>query len=216
MMRVPRPTVKRGRPYDSSNRRLAAQERREQVLQAASARFAADGYAATSVAAVAADAGVSPEMVYKAFGAKPGLVRALMLQALAGEGPVPAEERSDALTDAPFDPRDVIAGWARLTVEVSPRAAPVALLVREAAASDAAAARLRAELDQRRLERMRHNADAIRAHLRPGLGVEAAGDVLFAFSAPELYELLVMQRGWALPAYAEFVRRGLVAQLLAD
>ena len=213
---MPRSSVKRGRPYDSSNRRLAAQERREQVLDAASVRFAADGYAATSVAAVAAAAGVSSEMVYKAFGGKPGLVRALMLRALAGEGPVPAEERSDALTDAPFDPRDVIAGWARLTVEVSPRAAPVALLVREAAASDAAAARLREELDLRRLERMRHNAGALRPHLRPGLGVEAAGDVLFAFSAPELYELLVVRRGWSLPAYAEFVRRGLVAELLAE
>lgn len=211
---MPRSNVKRGRPYDSSNRRLAAQERRQQVLDVASARFAADGYAATTVAAVAAEAGVSAEMVYKAFAGKPGLVQALMLRALAGDGPVPAEERSDALTDAPFDPRTVIAGWARLTMEVAPRVSPVALLVREAAASDPAAARLRDDLDQRRLERMKRNATALREHLRPGLDVDAAADVLLAFSAPELYELLVLRRGWSLPTYAEFVRRGIIAELV--
>ncbi|MEO6412853.1 MAG: TetR family transcriptional regulator [Pedococcus sp.] len=211
-----RSTVKRARPYDSSARRVAAERRRTQVLEAAAAHFASDGYAATTVAAVAADAGVSAEMVYKAFGGKPGLVRALWVRALAGDGPVPAEERSDSLTGAKEDPRTVIAGWARLSMEVAPLASPVALLVREAAASDPAAARLREELDQQRLERMRHNACALTDHLRPGLGVEAAGDVPFAFTAPELCELLVMRQGWSLAAYADFLGRGIIAELLAD
>ena len=213
---MPRSTVKRARPYDSSARRVAAEQRRALVLEAAAARFAIDGYAATTVVAVAADAGVSAEMVYKAFGGKPGLVRALWVRALAGDGPVPAEERSDSLAGAHDDPREVIAGWARLSTEVAPRASPVALLVREAAASDPAAARLRDELEQHRLERMRHNACALTDHLRPGVGVEAAGDVLFAFSAPELFELLVLRRGWSLAAYSDFLRRGIIAELLAD
>ena len=213
---MPRSTVKRARPYDSSTRRVAAEERRAQVLDAASARFASDGYAAASVASVAADAGVSAEMVYKAFGGKPGLVRALWVRALAGEGPVPAEERSDAVSGSDDDPRDVVAAWARLSMEVAPRAAPVALLVREAAASDRAAARLREELDGRRLERMTHNAKAIRRHLRPGLSVGEARDVLFALSSPELYEVLVIRQGWSLAAYADFLRRGMIAELLAD
>ncbi len=213
---MPRSTVKGARPYDSSARRVAAQQRRAKVLDAASARFGSAGYAATTVAAVAADAGVSAETVYKAFGGKPGLVRALWTRALAGEGRVPAEDRSDSLAQANDDPRVVIAGWARLSMEVSPLVSPVLLLAREAAASDPAAARLREELDQRRLERMRHNAEAIRHHLRPGLGVEAAGDVLFAFTAPELFELLVMRQGWSLAAYGDFLLRGIVAELVAD
>ena len=213
---MPRPTVKRTRPYDSTARRIAAEQRRARVLDAASVRFTADGYAATSVAAVAADAGVSAEMVYKAFGGKPGLVRALWSRALVGDGPVPAEERSDALPGAHDDPRDVVAGWARLSMEVAPRAAPVALLVKEAAASDSAAGRLREELDQQRLERMAHNVAAIHRHLRPGMSVDAARDVLFAVSSPELYEILVMRQGWSVAAYADFVRRGIIAELLAD
>ena len=211
-----RSTVKGARPYDSSARRLAAEKRRAQVLEAAAARFGSAGYAATTVAAVAADAGVSAEMVYKAFGGKPGLVRALWVKALEGDGPVPAEERSDSLTGSRADPYVVIAGWARLSMEVAPLVSPVALLVREAAASDPAAAQLRDELDQRRLERMRHNASAVQDHLRPGLGVTAAGDVLFAFTAPELFELLVIRQGWSLAAYADFLRRGIIAELLVD
>jgi hypothetical protein len=120
------------------------------------------------------------------------------------------------LTETHDDPRLVIAGWARLSMEVAPLVSPVALLVREAAASDLAAAQLRDELDQRRLERMRHNARAVQHHLRPGLGVAAAGDVLFAFTAPELFELLVMRQGWSLAAYADFLRRGIIAELLVD
>jgi hypothetical protein len=66
-------------------------------------------------------------------------------------------------------------------------------------------------------KRQRAEAHGIRDHRRVyGTEDMAAGDVLFAFSAPELYELLVMRRGWSLPAYAEFVRRGLVAELLED
>jgi hypothetical protein len=101
-------------------------------------------------------------------------------------------------------------------MELAPRAAPVALLVREAAASDRAAARLREELEGQRLERMTHNAKAIRRHLRPGLGVDDARDMLFAFSSPELYEVLVIRQGWSVAAYADFLRRGIIAELLGE
>jgi hypothetical protein len=63
---------------------------------------------------------------------------------------------------------------------------------------------------------MTHNANAIRRHLRPGLSVGEARDVLFTLSSPELYELLVIRQGWSLAAYADFLRRGIVAELLAD
>ena len=61
-------------------------------------------------------------------------------QALEGVGPVPAEERSDAVSAEADDPREVMATWARLSAEVGRRAAPVLALVRAAAAADAEAA----------------------------------------------------------------------------
>lgn len=82
------------------------------VLEAAGRRFLRDGYAATTVASIADDAGVSVELLYKAFGGKPGLVRGLWDTALAGEGPVHAEIRSDTVAGAEADPTVIIANWA--------------------------------------------------------------------------------------------------------
>ena len=66
--------VKPRRRYDSSSRQELARRNRQSVLDAAERRFLREGYANTTVAAVAVDAGVSTELVYKAFGGKGGLV----------------------------------------------------------------------------------------------------------------------------------------------
>jgi AcrR family transcriptional regulator len=62
---------------------------------------------------------VSVDTVYKNFGGKPGLVRAICEQGLAGEQPVHAEARSDALQAAEGDPRAIIRGWGALTTEIA-------------------------------------------------------------------------------------------------
>jgi len=216
MIHVPRPSVKTTRRYDSSQRKGAAAARRRTVLEAAGRRFLRDGYAATTVASIAADAGVSVETVYKAFGSKPGLVRAMWDAGLAGEGPVHAEIRSDLVSSTDTDPQVIIASWARLTTEVAPRAAPVMLLVRAAAATDPDMASLREELDAQRLARMTHNADALAkgGQLREGVTRAKARDVLLTYTTPEIYELLVLRQGWSLDDFAEFIGLGIAAALL--
>ena len=102
------------RRYDASRRRHAAAHRRRLVVDAAGVRFLRDGYTGTTVADVAGDAGVSAEFVYKAFGSKAGLVRALWERALLGQGSQPAEERSDAVSTTSRDPEAILANWARL------------------------------------------------------------------------------------------------------
>src|SRR6185436_2535194 len=89
--------VKRRRPYDAGRRREAALVRRAAVIDASRRLFLRDGFARTTVARIAADAGVSEETVYKTFGNKIALVRAIREQALAGAGPVHAERRSDRM-----------------------------------------------------------------------------------------------------------------------
>jgi AcrR family transcriptional regulator len=186
------------------------------VPDAARRRFLGDGYAATTVASIAADAGVSVEMVYKAYGGKAGLVRALWETALAGEGPVHAEVRSDEVSTAETDPVLIIASWARLSREVAPRMAPILLLVRAAAATDPEMQRLQDELAAQRLVRMAHNADALAqpGHLRQGITHGQARDVLLTYTAPEIYELLVLRQGWSLEDYSRFIRQGVAAALL--
>jgi AcrR family transcriptional regulator len=213
---VSRTTVKTTRRYDSSGRQHTADARRLAVLDAAGRRFLRDGYATTTVASIAGDAGVSVEMVYKAFGGKPGLVRALWESGLAGEAPVHAEVRSDAVSSTETDPSLIIATWARLSAEVAPRVAPVLLLVRTAAATDPDMQVLKDELDTERLARMAHNAGSLDrgGHLREGITRQMARDLLFTYSAPEIYELLVLRRAWSVDDFAEFIRRGIVAALL--
>ena len=112
---------------------------RAAVLDAALVRFLREGYVVTTIESIALDASVSDATIYKTFGGKPGLVRALCERALAGEGSLPAEQRSDALQESEADPRAVIDGWGRLTAEVAPRIAPILLLLRDAANADRAA-----------------------------------------------------------------------------
>src|SRR5207249_810687 len=120
--------------------------------------FLAGGYAATTMASIADQAGVSVETVYKAFGNKPGLLRAIAEHALAGPGAVPTVRLSDQMAAAEHDPHVIIRSWAGFAAEVTPRFAPVVLLIRAAAGSSPEMADLLAQLDAERLDRMAHQA----------------------------------------------------------
>ena len=215
-MGSPGRNVKSGRRYNSSGRLSAAERTRTHVLNLARERFLANGYAATTVAAISTAAGVSVETIYKSYGGKAGLVRALRDVALQGEGPVPAEQRSDEQAARASDPREIIAGWGRLTGEVMPRVAPILLLVRAAAGADDEMAAVRRETEDGRLVRMAHNARYLvdGGHVRDGLDLERVRDVLFAYSSPELYELLVLRQGWSTDDYSRFVADGIAAAVL--
>lgn len=204
------------RPYDSSRRRAQAAKTREEILAVATSRFLADGYAATTLRSIAREAGVSVETIHKAFGGKAGLLRAMWVKGLEGEGPVPAEQRSDALRVATTDPYELINGWARFVAELSPHGAPIILLIRSAAAVDPEMRALLAETEAQRLRRMEENARMLyeRGDLRPEITLERARDVLWTYSSAELYELLVLKRSWSPEEHAAFVARGIAAALL--
>jgi AcrR family transcriptional regulator len=208
--------VKPRRRYDSARRAEQARQTRDAVVGAARLQFLRDGFAATTIAAIAAEAHVSVETIYKAFGGKPGLVRAIWAAALAGEGPVPAETRSDELQAREPDPRKVVRGWGKLTSEIAPKVAPILLLIRAAAATDPEMADLRSELDAERLSRMTSNARKLAdaGQLRDSITVEHAGEVLWMYSSPELFELLVRNRGWQAERYGTFIADAIIAALL--
>lgn len=205
------PGVKRR--YDGSARRARAEQVRETLLDTARGMLLRGGYAATTIPGLAEACGVSVESVYKRFPGKAALVRAVVLRALEGAGPVPAETRSDALpTD---DLVALVRGWARLTGEVAPRVSPILLLVHTAAAHDRELAALDRDLDDDRRARMTANARRIAAagHLPATLTVEQAADILWTYSSPQLYDLLVQRSGWDQDRYVDFVAAGLAAHL---
>ena len=208
--------VKTRRRYDSSGRRERARQTRDQITDIAKEMFLAEGYAATTVAAIAAAAHVSVETIYKGFGGKPGLVRAIIEKGLAGEGPVPAEQRSDHIRDTEPDPRRIFAAWAAFTAELGPRVFPILQLARDAAVSDPEVAATLDQLSAARLERMTVNARGLAkdGHLRPGITVGQAADIMWAINSLELYELLVIRRGWPAERYGQFIADALRSALL--
>jgi AcrR family transcriptional regulator len=209
------PPVKTRR-YDASRRRAAEQARRAAVIEAAGRLLLDDGYAATTIAAIARTARVSPETVYRMFGGKPGLVRALCDEALLGAGTEPAERRSDLLRETAGSAAELVRGWAALIAEVSPRISPLHLLVLAGAAADPGLTELLHELEDDRWKRMQDNARALLAAggVRPELGEAEVTDVLWLYTAPEWYQRLVLDRGWSVATYAEFVGDAIAAALL--
>lgn len=207
-------TVKTRR-YDARGRRAAATKRRQDILAAAGDLMLRDGYAATTIGSIAAAAEVSAETVYKAFGGKPGIVRALYRQALEGAGPESAEERSNRLREWATG-HELVAGWAELAREVAPRGAPLAVLLRDAAGNDPRARSLLDEIERARLVRMRDNARALIAtgDVRPDLSLRDVTDILFSVSSAELFEILVMRRGWSSRRFARFQRETMAGALL--
>jgi AcrR family transcriptional regulator len=208
--------VKGKRRYNSSGRQEQARRNRDAVLQAAERQLNEGGYAGTTVAAVAGEAGVSVETVYKAFGGKAGLVRALYERNLAGAGTVSAYERSDAMRERESEPAAVMREWGLLTAEVGSMVTPIRLLMRAAAVNDQEMAALLEDIESDRLKRMRHHARYLkdRGYLRGGVSAAEAADVLWVCSSAELYELLVLKRGWSLPQFARYITHYMTASLL--
>jgi AcrR family transcriptional regulator len=208
--------VKGKRSYDASLRRAQARRNHDRIVEMAERLFLRDGYGSTTISAIAEDAGVSVDTIYKSFGGKPGLIRAMSARALEGTGPVPAEQRSDELQARERDPRKLISRWGVFVTELAPLAAPIMLLVRDAAGSHPELRPLLEEVHADRLRRMTDNAQRLAAagHLRPGITVADAANVLWTYSSLELYELLVLRRGMPLKTYGRFVADAMIAALL--
>jgi AcrR family transcriptional regulator len=208
--------VKRRRRYNSQGRQAQARRSRGTILDAAQRRFLEGGYAATTVAAIADEAGVSVETVYKAFGGKPGLVRGIYERGLAGREPVPAFERSDAMRERETDPRAIMRGWGVLASEVASVVSPILLLVRSAAATEPDLEALLRASNATHEERARHHARFLqeRGYLRQGVTPAQAADILWTCMSPEFYDLLVLQRGWSPPEFARFLADFMIGALL--
>ena len=214
------PTVNPPRKYDASRRQEQARETRRAVLAAAHAMFVEQGYAQTTMAGVAEAAGVSVETVYKAFGNKAKLVKACFDVAVVGDDePVALMERDDGIvaqTQAETDPRTKLSLFGAHIADTSERTGPIQLAVKAAAATDAAAAEVWAELGRERLIGMTGFALHLKEtkSLRKGVTLDEARDVLWTFLGIEWWEALVLERGWDSKRFGKWISQQLIAALL--
>ena len=212
--------VKAQRRYDSSGRQQQASRNRMTMLQSARSLFLDRGFGATTMPAVAAEAGVSVQTVYKAFGNKAGLAKAVFDVTIAGDDdPRPMLQRAalGRVRDEP-DPRRKLRLYGQFLAQVAPRHVPIQLVIREAAANDAEAAQVWRQLQQERLKGMATFAASLHKNgqLRPGLSVTEARDVLWTYNSAELYQLLVIERGWTTKRYGRWTADALIAALLPN
>ena len=211
-------TVKMARTYDATRRQEQAQENRARVLDAARGRFLADGYTATTIPGVARDAGVSIQTVYKVFGNKAGLLKAVFDVAVTGDDqPIPVAERDPIKRiQAEPDPRSKLRMYSQYFVQGAQRAVAVGLLARDAASADPAAAAVWQQIQQQRLTGMGQFARHLHAggYVPAGITAEEARDVLWTFTSPEIWELVVIQRGWTPARYGDWLASMLAAALL--
>jgi AcrR family transcriptional regulator len=206
------------RSYDASGRREQAQARRRAVVVAARALFERDGFRPTTIAAVAERAGVSAESIYKGFGTKAALAKAVFDFVIAGDDePVPVWQRSeaDAIRAEP-DVRRKLIMYTRGLAARQQRSAKVQILIRDGGHTDESLAALWRQLLAERLTGMtmlgRHLIES--GQLGKGVELDEVRDILWTYTAVELYELLVLERGWPLDRYAEWIARAVTAALV--
>jgi AcrR family transcriptional regulator len=210
--------VKR-RAYDSPRRREQAAETRRRILDAAERLFERDGYHATSIASIAAEAGVSAKTVYLAFETKAGLLRALWNTRLRGDpGDAPVGERDwfKAVLDEP-NAESALRLLASTAGRVRQRIGPTLRVIRDAAPADPEIGALWERMQSEFHDNQRTVVEALarRGALRPGLEADRAADILWTVNNPTVYLLLVDGRGWAPEEYESWLAETAIAQLLA-
>jgi AcrR family transcriptional regulator len=187
------------------------------VIDAARSLFLERGYAAATIEAISERSDVPPATVYRLFTSKLGILKALLDTSIAGDDqPVAVQERSDvaALLLEP-DPSSLVAGLAAVTTAINHRTNDVYRVLTSAAASDPAAAELLDEIRRQRDQGQGRIARSLaRAHaLKPGLRERDAADLVHALMSPEVYGLLVGDRGWTPGRYQQWLATTLIQQL---
>jgi AcrR family transcriptional regulator len=210
--------VKGPRSYDSKLRKEQARQTRARILDAAQNLFAEHGYANTTVAAIAAAAGVAVDTVYATFGNKAGVLHALFdVRAGGDDAPLEVIEREgpQAVRRERSQKRQV-AAFAEGVAEILERSRPVDDIMRGAAAVDPDIAALRAEMHRSRYDNIRQFVTWLAANgsLRDNLSIDDAASMVWAVASPEVHGLLRVGRGWTPERYQTWLGMTLTRTLL--
>jgi AcrR family transcriptional regulator len=203
------------RPYHTPKRDARARATRERIRTTAETLFLRDGYARTSMGAIAQAAGVAEKTVYLAFPTKAKLLNEIIVTALRAEdAPRPFRTRLQEALAAP--PDRLLAEFAALTADLMARTARIMDLGETAASSDPQLAALR----DRGHAAMRSDCHdvaatlAVRGALAVDITTEDAASTIYAIANESVYLRLVDGCGWSPDRYHAWLERTLRKTLL--
>ncbi|MCP9275082.1 TetR/AcrR family transcriptional regulator [Mycolicibacterium arenosum] len=206
------------REYRSTLRAAQAADTRSAIVAAAAHLFVERGYAATTIDAVAADAGVSRKTVFTAVGGKVELLKTAVDWAVAGDDGAVSVRNRPAVLDvlARSGAKDLLAGWTRVLVGIDVRVAGLFRALEVAAESDDDARTLLEESQRQRLSGAREIVKRLIAlnALSPDVSRAEAVDIAWLATDPVLYDRFVRVRGWSVTRFEAWLARLLVTQLL--
>lgn len=210
----------RKRGYRSDRRREQAAETRARILTAAGSLFVEQGFAGTTIEAVAREAAVATPTVYAAFRNKPQLLAEAVRYAVRGDAtgePLLSQAEPQAVR-AETDQRAQLRRFAVDVTERLERVGPLLEVVGVAARQEPELAALRERLQRGRLENHRTLIGWLAANgpLRPGLTAAAAAELSWTLASPEVHRLLRRDRGWSRRRFAGWLHESLERLLLPD
>jgi AcrR family transcriptional regulator len=207
----------RRRPYRSPKRAAAALKTRRAIRDAAETLFLRDGYARTSMKAIAAKAGVSEKTMYLAFASKATLLRSVIHVAVRGdEAPATLSQRPAwrAVMQGPLE--KVFERFAADNAALLARAAPIIALAESAAAAEPELAEYRdrahavSRADLHALAAVLKDRGALAADVT----VQDAAETMYALVTDErIYLRLTRECGWSDERYADLLARTLEATI---
>ena len=205
------------RSYKSIVRREQAARTRSLIIDAAAELFTTQGFARTTIRAIAELAGVAPDTVYAIFGSKVRVLTALIDARLAPPGVANVMDRPEARTvrDEP-DQRHQLRLFARDIAALSSRVRPIYEVLRTAGAGEPEVRTVFSEMEEHRLANMRRVAEWFAARGRLRLDTERAAEVIWVLASPDVARMCCEVRGWSEAEHAAWLEDMLVSALLYD
>jgi len=212
--------VKPKRAYRSTRRAEQAAQTRRDIVMAAGLLFRDRGYTGVAMPVIAKEAGVGVETIYRAFGSKAGLFKAVIDAAVAGgasraETPVEARPAIRAVIDE-VDPRRQVERYAATQPGIHRRSGPLLRALSGAAATDPELKALWDEIESGRLVGQGRFVGMLaeRGALRADLSVEEGRDGLWTLCSLAVYDMLVGTLGWTAERYQQWLTERLTGLLL--
>jgi AcrR family transcriptional regulator len=214
---MPEP-VKRKRAYSSVVRREQAAQTRARILDAAADLFLAEGYARTTIRAIAELACVAPDTVYATFGSKARVLTAVIDRRLVPDDSVAnVTERPEAqAVRAERDQRHQLELFAEFITAISSDLRPVFEILRTASAVEPEMAAVLKEMDEFRLQNMYRYAQWVAARGPLRVDTRRAGEIMWAFASPDVGRMLCDELGWTQAQHAAWLADVLIRTLLPD